>query len=376
MKSDPADRGALNLLRHAAGLRRGERLLIAFEPPEHGYFEPGVTARVAKAARDLGATVDLFDTGFAPEIRRLPPALADRMRAADITVFLSRLGDQLRFAGLPEGRIVVCFALSEAMLGSAFGTADPRAFSALKRLIDRHLGAARSVRVTCPRGTDFSGRPDTTPTTTAASDVRCRRFPVSVFSPVPAAGFSGRIALPGFLCGTGSRYYPRQTVRFEGPLAARFLAGRLTGFEGTPGDVDRAERQYDRIAALYGLDRNAIHSWHAGIHPACAFPWPARGRMEQWSGSAFGNPRVLHFHSCGAEAPGEICLNVIDPTVWIDGVPVWEDGVLHPARLPGGAELLERCPDMAALFRRPDFRIGLDRRGERMQPAHAVARAW
>ncbi len=66
----------------------------------------------------------------------------------------------------------------------------------------------------------------------------------------------------------------------------------------------RAEAQYAHVAGLYGIDGGIVHSWHAGIHPGCAFAGSAHDSYERWSGSAFGNPRLLHFHTCGAYAPG------------------------------------------------------------------------
>ncbi|WP_226781492.1 hypothetical protein [Oceaniglobus trochenteri] len=351
-----AARGARNLLVACAGARAGQRLLILRESPDFGYYEPGLAECVGAMARRLGLEVTMVDVGFSPENPGLSPRLRALIEGADITLFLSRLGDQLRFAeGLPEGRIVVCFVIGEGCLGSAFGTADYRAFVALKSLVNRHLAEAQQVRVTCRAGTDFSGRPEMGD----FADTSVKRFPVSVFAPVPGEAFSGTVALPGFLAGTGSRYYDGYMQRFDGPVLARFRAGRLTGFDGSARDVARAQAQYDRVARRYGIDRDRVHSWHAGIHPGCGFPWDATRQMERWSGAAFGNPRILHLHTCGDQAPGEISLNVIDPTVIIDGVKVWEDGVFHPERLSGGGTILRAWPMVAELFANPDRRIGM-----------------
>ena len=84
-----------------------------------------------------------------------------------------------------------------------------------------------------------------------------------------------------------------------------------------------------------------------------------RENWERWGGAAFGNPRILHFHTCGAYAPGEISWNVIDPMIEVDGLPLWEAGRLHPERLPGGQAILDRYPCAAALFAAPDRDIGL-----------------
>jgi hypothetical protein len=191
-------------------------------------------------------------------------------------------------------------------------------------------------------------------------DVTVKRFPMSVFAPVPAAGFTGRAALAGFLMGTGSRYYQPYGRALQAALFACFDRGRLTHFEGRPDDVALATAHYLDIAGRFDLDAGAVHSWHAGIHPGCAHTLPVHSDYQKWSGAAFGNPRILHFHTCGAEPPGEISWNIIDPTVWIDGVAVWQDGRLHPDRVPGGAEILARFPCVAASFANPALEIGVD----------------
>ncbi len=349
--------GVLNLLENCARARPGERLLIAYEPAEYGYCDGAAVALVARVAGEAGLAVTRHDVGFLPDNPHLSRELLDMIAAADIVVFLARLGDQLRFSDMPEGkRIIVSFAVTRELFVSRFASGHHHAFLGVKSAINHAVDRARNVRITCPLGTDVTGRPemDLTP----EGDTTILRFPMSVFTPVPAHSFSGRVALT-FLTGSGSRYYDDYTVEFDAPVHALLDRGRLAGFEGAGRDVARANAQYDRIAAMFGIDRDFVHSWHAGIHPGCGFPWNMRDRWELWGGVAFGNPRILHFHTCGAYAPGEISWNVFDATVTADGVALWEDGALRAERLPGGPEILARYPDAAALFAAPDRDIGL-----------------
>lgn len=351
-------KGARNLLLHCAGAQAGQRLLIAYEPEQFGYFDADIRGHLASAASDLGLLVTLVDVGFDAHNPRLHPALLAQIAEADIVVFLARLGDQLRFSEMPTGPTIVnSFTLNSFLMGSSFGTAHYDAFIALKAAVDRRIAAADEIVLTCPAGTLVRGRPSFKET--PQEDTSLRRFPMSVFSPVPAVGFSGRVALGGFLTGTGSRYYDDYTVAFENQVHAHLLNGRLTGFEGTQNDVARADAQYDRVAALFGIDRDFVHSWHAGIHPGCGFPWDLRKDHDRWGGAAFGNPRILHFHTCGAYAPGEISWNLFDPTIEIDGVKYWEDGVFRADRLPEGDAILRQYPCAAAAFANPDRNIGL-----------------
>ncbi|MEY8827853.1 hypothetical protein AB9K34_05460 [Sedimentitalea sp. XS_ASV28] len=361
MQNMSPENGAINLLRNCADARPGERLLIAYEAPEYGYFDAASVGVVTRAAQSIGLKVDTLDVGFDPDTPQLSPALRERFNTADIVVFLARLGDQLRFSEMPAGkRVVVSFALSEHQFGSGFANGHHAAFLALKDAVNRVFHGAGRVRITCPRGTEITGRPQMN--MTSAGDTSVRRFPMSVFTPVPAHSFSGRVAL-GFLTGTGSRYYDGYSTEFDAPVFARLDQGRLTGFEGQARDVARANAQYDRVAARFGIDRDFVHSWHAGIHPGCGFPWDMRRNWERWGGAAFGNPRILHFHTCGAYAPGEISWNVIDPTIEVDGLILWDRGAFMARRLPGGPEILAQYPCAEALFQQPDTDIGLREAG-------------
>lgn len=356
--STDIQRGAANLLQNAAKLSAGERLLIVHESADLAYYDAGMVADLSEAGREIGAHVALHEVGFEPTATVLPRALRDATAAADKVVFVARIGDQLRFADLRmRAQAVVCYALDRRMLGSRFATADHRAFIALKAAVDDVLAKASRIRVTCPAGSDFHG----TGPGLAGQQVNTRisRFPMPVFTPLPAGGFSGVVALPGFLVGTGSMYYQPYAVEYHGKLFAHFAAGRLLRFSGDAAAMRLADAHYDAVAAQFGIDRNGIHSWHAGIHPGCEFFDLASASYERWSGAAFGNPQILHFHTCGNYAPGEISWNVIDATITVDDVPLWKEGVFDPKLLPGGADILSRYPDVNAVFETPSRKIGL-----------------
>lgn len=353
-----AQKGAENMLVNCAGAQPGERLLIAYESPEFGYYDADAVACVQGAARALSLKTKTYDVGFSPDNPLLGTELKEQFERADIILFLARLGDQLRFSDMPVGkRIVVSFALDAWMFGTAFGNTHHGAMLRLKNNIAQSMDRAQEVHVTCRRGTDFRGKP--VMNLNANGDTSVLRFPMSVFAPVPAFSFSGRVALCGFLTGTGSPYYDDYTLEFDKTLLAIMENGRLMGFEGDPAHVAAANAHYDRVAGKFGIERNFVHSWHAGMHPGCGYTRPARNNYERWGGSSFGNPRILHFHTCGTYAPGEISWNVIDPTIRVDGVPVWQDGVFHADRLRGGQDILDRFPCAARAFKTPERRIGL-----------------
>lgn len=346
------------MLQGCGGVAPGGRVVILHEPPGFGYYDPGLAPAVARTARKLGYAATLHDAGFSPDPPDLPPDLAAQMAAADATLFLARLGDQVRFRpGEGVDRAIVSYALDLDTLAAPFGTLDHGAMAVLRGAIDRALAAAATIRITCPAGTDLSGRLGDD--AKAPTDTVTRRFPLLVSTPMPMAGFAGRVVQRGFLVGTGSRYYTPYACVLEDPLTVHIRGNRIAGFEGAARDIDAAERHYETVAARYGIDPWYVHSWHAGIHPACRFEGPASAGFERWSGSAFGNPRLLHIHTCGAYAPGEISLNIADPTVTADGVAIWDRGRLRPERVPGGGDVLGKHPDLAAAFADPVRECGL-----------------
>lgn len=353
------ENGVRNMLLGCAGARPGDSLLILAEDPALGYYEAGLAEAIAECAVRFGLEVRSHAIGFEPEAPALDGALHAAISEADHTLFLARLGDQLRFCRMPpRGRPIVSYALDRAAFASQFGGAPHAAMVAIAAAFKALLAGARHIHVTCPLGTDFAGAAPAAEAGRTA-DVTIRRFPMSVFTPIDARGFSGRVALGRFLLGTGSRYYRPYGLPLDDKVFAHFEAGRLKRFEGDARVSTQAVRHYARVAAQFGIDPHAVHSWHAGIHPACVFPDAARDNWERWSGSAFGNPRILHFHTCGDYAPGEICWNVVDPTIRVDGVEIWRSGRIDIDRVPGATVALDRAPGLRALFDRPERRIGL-----------------
>ena len=296
------DNGARNLLINCADMTPDMRLLIIREPSKHEYYDQEIAGNVARVARSLGARVEELEVPFNPLVTAPDAALSAKMAEADRVLFFARLGDQLRFR--PSGKkayAVMSYALDAGMLASSFGQVDYRAFVALKRIINQAISNAGEIHVTCPAGTDFRGpgaRLDDD------GDTTVKRFPLSVFTPIPSQGFAGRVAQVGFLASTGSQTYEPPACEIEETLYVEISDSRITGFEGSERDVEAARAHYDHVATLFDLDRTYVHSWHAGIHPGCAYAKPANFYYDRWSNGAFGNPRILHFHTCGRNPPG------------------------------------------------------------------------
>ena len=80
----------------------------------------------------------------------------------------------------------------------------------------------------------------------------------------------------------------------------------------------------------------------------------------RWTGTVFQHRRILHFHTCGTGPPSEICWMILDPTIRIDGVALWENGKLNFERFEATGRVLDAFPGLAAAFAAPTAPCGKD----------------
>ena len=349
--------GARNLLVNCAELGAGESLVIVREDPSLGWYDGQTAQAIADEARTLGVRPTMLEVGAPKNSRGL--SVSQAMEAHVCTVFMSRIGDQDRFADpAPGKKTVMCYARDAVEMASAYGQADHRAMLQLKAAVNDLLLAAETVRITCPLGTDISGNVSKTDKETPA-DVSVRRFPMGVPQPLDASQMSGQVALARFLTPTGSKTYEPPSLPIRETVMAQVSNGRIAGLTGEAEDIEGIRGHYNMVAGLFDLDADRVHSFHAGIHPGSAYALEAGANPDRWSNSAFTNPRVLHFHTCGDYPPGEICWMVIDHTLLIDGKALWQDGRLCVEAFEQTARCLDEWPELHALFDSPSRAIGL-----------------
>ncbi len=356
-KIDDLTAGGQNLVANCAGLSSDESVLIVREDPALGWYDAAAPTAVIEAVRALGIVPSVVDVSGPKS--RIDPAIVDAVGKHDCTIFFARVGDQDRFAEPPRGcRSVMVYARDARSLASDYGRIDHRAMVEVKRCVNEICADAEQIEIGCRLGTKLSGKP--TPSEgDEPTDVTVARFPLAVPAPVMASEFSGKVALAQYLTTTGSMPYEPAALNFDDVVFAEVSRGQIIGFSGPAETVNRIERHYDHVAGLYGLERNVVHSWHAGIHPACAYFDRIEDDPDRWSNNIFANPRYLHIHTCGNYAPGEICWMVLDPTVSVDGVNLWEDGKLKLLDFPVAAERLSGWPELQRLFDSPEQRLGV-----------------
>ena len=355
--TDFLSEGAQNLLLNCAQARTGESLLLICEDHSLGWYDKEIASAIDNVATHLGLKVTRLSVK-GPDNEDLTHT-ADVIAGYDLTVFLSRIGDQNRFSEKATGtRTVMCYAREARQLASAYGRTHHHALSGLKTAVDSLLLNSSNIRITCPLGTNISGKVSLSKRD-GSQDVSVKRFPLGVPKPILCNKLNGYVALAHYLTPTGSKVYEPASIAINSTVLAEINDGHLVKFIGDPGDVMRIREHYNHVAGLFNIDGNAVHSFHAGIHPATTYNHLASDDPDRWSNSVFTNPRFLHFHTCGAYAPGEICWMVLDPTVSIDDVNLWEAGQLKVKRFARTRNCLNKWPELIPLFDNPSNEIGL-----------------
>lgn len=328
LPADPSA-GARNLLSNCMHLQAGDTLLIVAEPSELGHYDAALTLFLAEQASALGAhvTTTVLAPGRGPE--DVPESLLESIEQATHTLFLNRVGDQLRFSPLPgRGRKAITYTLDLGYLGSAFGVAAYDALEELRRRVVDVLANSQRYTIHCPLGTSLSMRSETAFRSLADSTgFSVDNFPVMIVPPIPADTLNGQLVLTLALTSTGVHDYPDSIVPLPSPIRLRLDEGRIVGVHGEPRLAAAITAHFDSVDARFGGDGRRLGSWHAGINPFTYFLRPALDDLDRWNGVAFGSPRYAHFHLCGA-LPGDICGQLFDATIAFDDTVIWDRGHL------------------------------------------------
>lgn len=321
--------GARNLLVNCAGVSSGDQVLIVTEPDHLHHYDPAVARCIAEQARTLGARTKLIATEPAGGPEDVPSWLLEEISQASHTIFLNRIGDQLRFAPLPgDGSKTVCYTLDLDYLGSAFAVSPYGVWENVQQQVAARIARATRYSIRCPLGTDLIAESaDGVAELSTATDFTVKNFPMMIVPPVSARHLSGKLVLSHTLTSTGIHSYDEDILPLESPVEVTLDNGRITRFDGPPALVARVKAQFERVASLFGGSRDVINSWHAGINPFTWFLPPALTNIDRWSAISFGSPRYAHFHMCGSP-PGDICGQLFDATIAFDDEVIWNHGQL------------------------------------------------
>ncbi len=352
--------GARNLLQNCVELSAGQTLLLIEEDRQIDYFDAHVGDIIAQEARDMGATVLTIATPRVDGPDDVPSALMAAMTHVDHTVFLNRIGDQMRFKSLPgDGTKTMVYTLDVETLASRAAGYDHTLMSRFVALINSALDDKTHYHITCAAGTDVTGdMPMPEPKSNIGGGFAVRLFPMSVHKPIPAGSMNGQIVLQRWVTGTNTHAYSPEIHYLKSPITVHVENGHAVGFDGDKADVAQFRAHGKMVADKFGLDESLIHSWHSGVNPGTGYFAKAKDDPVRWNGMIFGSPRHLHFHTCGDYPPGEINWHIIDPTVTFDGATYLEGGEVRFFDTPEARALLQEF-DLAPDNMKTHQNIGL-----------------
>lgn len=324
------NRGMDNLLLTCMQLRPHEHVLIVTEPEQETLYSSTLGQRVARRIVELGASVTIITHPIVKQVADFSLELVANMQLAEHTLFLSRIGDYSRFLPFADqSRKTQCYALNEAMFASHYAGTCYQLMSKLHRKLETELMQAKTWHISCPLGSDLSGT-FCWPSLQGKSDedFSLHMFPVTGFKPIPCDTAYGKVALSRWLLpGSAPKVEPAY-IDLADVALAEVTAGQFTGIHSSTATRKAINTHYDRVADTLGINRNRVHSWHAGLNPHTAFDGCMLTELERWESISFASPRYLHVHTCSDTAPGEISWSVFNPTVTIDGKIWWQDGQL------------------------------------------------
>lgn len=337
--------GARNLLSNCSGVKPGDKVLLVIEPPGLGHYDERMGSVVSDEVLALGAQVQQLSIPIGNGPEDAPSELFEAMAGADHTIFLSRIGDQVRFTALPgPGVKTMVHTLDLDALGAPFGHLPFGFLEAVHDLVVARLAAAESLAIRCPEGTDLTVSLAKTGGQSHVDNLvgfTLKTFPVMITPTIPADTLTGTLAASLALTSTAVHHYPDPVLPLPSPILLRLEAGCIVRIDGEPTLAQRVRAHLQRVAELVGGDPWTINSFHTGINPTTFFDTPALSDLERWTAVAFGSPRYTHFHMCGSN-PGEISAKIFDPTITVDGEELWRDGAFAFLSDPSVSALAER----------------------------------
>ena len=335
-------RGAHNLLRNCAGGKSGDRVLIAGESGPNPYYEPELVQAVGEVAAELGMEPACLLADPPESATDFPLNVAEAMQDADISVFLSRLGDRVRFAPQQgQGTKVMCYALTREYLASAFGTTDHTATEAVLALLTGTISGASRYRIRTADGTDLAADLPTGGGEASLIPFSLKLFPTMIFPPIRFRSLIGMLTVSRFVLSSSTRAYDESVLMVPSPIRVTVEDGLMTEFSGEAHVVDAFRSQCERAAALTGGEPYRLNSWHTGVNPFTFYDRDPYADLERWGSVAYGSPRYTHIHAAGRD-PGDISIQLFDASIGFDDDWLWRDGRFVFLDRPDVRELLDR----------------------------------
>ena len=325
---DQIRKGVINLLVNCAATSPGDRVLLVGESGKEAYFDETLCALVATVANQLDFTTEIVIAEPVVDASQFPIHVSERMQLADITIFFSRLGDQVRFTESPgTGKKIMTYALTEEYFRSPFSQIDHKSMQAMHDILVEKIESSSQYQITAPCGTALRGKIGTkfSPETSATTDFSVDIFPVMIFPPINIYSLNGELTLSNFLTSSSTRSYDNSVLYIDTPVTAIVEDSRMEDFTGDVKQIKKIKYQLENAAQITGGDPYRINSWHTGINPFSFYNENPHTNLERWGTAAFGSPRYTHFHASGHN-PGDIAIQLFDASIQFNDEYYWDAG--------------------------------------------------
>ena len=326
--SEALVKGAHNLLQNCAGATAGDQVLLVGESGSAPFFDPRLCDDLAEVCTTLGIASQVVLAQPGADASQFPVAVSEAMQTSDITIFFSRLGDQLRFIESPgASKKIMCYTLDRAHLASDFAGTD---YHTMQRLHDHLLAkitASKTYTIEAPNGTSLtaivpnqieSGKSPLT-------EFSLQLFPVMIFPPLHFHRLDGQLVLENFLMSSSTRAYADSVLHLDSPIKITVEDSQMIAFEGNNQLIGRLRHQLERAASITGGDPYQLNSWHTGINPYTFYQGDPYQDLERWGTVAYGSPRYTHIHAAGKD-PGDVSIQLFDASIAFDGEVLWDNG--------------------------------------------------
>lgn len=313
---DLAREGARNLVEEAAGVERGDHVLIL---NEYGRVDRELEELIGEAVTKSGGRYHaVWSEPISPDDMSEPKILVSAMRSADRVIYSTPAGAAgqrmvsplVAFLDKDEGpfRITNNFCTVE-LLASDYARFSARTVRALYDHYEKLFFSGKTWRITTPAGTDISADIGTVSSRQAVLEGQkspySEVFPPRVHCPVGSVNANGIIAV---------EHCALPPVKIQHPVMVAIKDDRVVSVEGGP-EADDYARALEENAKRWGDQANFLDSWHGGLNP-------------------YG-PNITGFlgHGCAARMHLHLgrsdtytSAGILHHTIEVDGKVVLEDG--------------------------------------------------
>lgn len=287
-----------NLLGNALGVAPGEDVAVLVEPARERHYDPRLAPWLIAAIEARGAKARIVETAPDADPDDMPESVSLALTTVDHAIFLSRLGDRIRFKDLPgKASRTMCYVLDAADLEAPFARVPYGFQTDAHQAFLNAIAGSRKATLACPAGSalefDFAGGLDVS----RFANFTVLNFPVMIFPALSARAASGTLALTHALTSTYTHPYPDDVQPLDGTVELTIANGAIAAFGGAQGAHVEAFRARGRAFRRRSADRRFLARGHKSRH---RLSWQGAGRHPSLGRGRVRQPALRAFPHAGA----------------------------------------------------------------------------